>query len=374
MTNGATALQLAPESALADPSVEYNLDGFPAEQYNRLVPTQTIRVPSDLVVPIVQVVALNPDPRKGDVYSSADIGGGNVALTRVGLRKVATAAAVSIVDVQRTDDGTAPGVCEVKAVAEMVLPSGQRIRAVGTKRIVMDDQKWASPAQRAKFQSALQEHTAARAENRAIRALLSLRGSYPEAEIRKPFAVVTFAPNMNHPEVRAQVIAAMTGTVASAYGPAPKQVGPSAEAQVPLLVAPQAADDDEATEVVVRTNGHARVVQDTGEIVDEEPDWFDDGETPDLTPSQLVGALRDELADGGASKEPATAAQKDALKSVLAGLKAAQVMAVLAAAFDLRDMKAVTASQAQAVLDVAQGAGPAALRETWAVLAEELGR
>lgn len=371
MTNGATALQLAPESALADPSVEYNLDGFPAEQYNRLVPTQTIRVPSDLVVPIVQVVALNPDPRKGDVYSSADIGGGNVALTRVGLRKVATAAAVSIVDVQRTDDGTAPGVCEVKAVAEMVLPSGQRIRAVGTKRIVMDDQKWASPAQRAKFQSALQEHTAARAENRAIRALLSLRGSYPEAEIRKPFAVVTFAPNMNHPEVRAQVIAAMTGTVASAYGPAPKQVGPSAEAQVPLLVAPQAADDDEATEVVVRTNGHARVVQDTGEIVDEEPDWFGD-EAPPLTPGQLVGALR-EAAGHTPDQGPATAAQKDALKGVLAGLKAAQVMAVLAAAFDLRDMKAVTASQAQAVLDVAQGAGPAALRETWAVLAEELG-
>lgn len=367
MTNGATALQLAPEAG-----VTWNLDGFPEDQYNRIVPTQTIAMPSDLVVPMVQVVNINLDPRKGDVYSSADIGSGKVALTRVGLRKVATAAAVSIVDVQRTDDGTSPGVCEVKAVAEMSLPSGQRIRAVGTKRIVMADQKWASDAQRAKFQSSLQEHTAARAENRAIRAILSLRGSYAEAEIRKPFAVVTFAPNMNHPEVRAQVIAAMTGTVASAYGPGPRQVGSGSGEQVPMLVAPQAPDDDETTEVVVRTNGHARVVQETGEIVGEEPDWFADGEPAGLTPGQLVGALR-EAAGHTPDQGPATAAQKDALKSALAGLRAVQVMAVLRAAFELGDMKAITAAQAQAVLDVARSTGDAALREAWGVLASEIG-
>lgn len=372
MTQATAALQVAPDVAVSDPSVEYALDGFPEDRYNRLVPTQTIRVPSDLVVPIVNVVAINPDPRKGDVYSSADIGQGKVALTRVGLRKVATAAAVSIVDVMRTDDGSAPGVCEVKAIAEMSLPSGQRIRAVGTKRIVMADQKWASDAQKMKFQSALQEHTAARAENRAIRALLSLRGSYTEQEMRKPFAVVTFAPNMDHPEVRAQVIAAMTGTVAAAYGPAPKQVGPGAP-QVPLIEAPQAPEDDAAEYVEVRTNGHAKVSVETGEIVEDggpEPDWFAD--TPGMTPEQLVGRLREAAAhtpDQGA----ASAALKSALKDVLTGLKAAQVMAVLTAAFGLAEMRAVTAGQAQGVLDVAQAEGADALREVWAALAAELG-
>lgn len=369
MGQGATALQLTPENAVTDPSVEYALDGFPSDRYNRLVPTQTIRVPSDLVVPIVNVVAIDPDPRKGDVYSSADIGQGKVALTRVGLRKVATAAAASIVDVVRTDDGTAPGVCEVKATAEMVLPSGQRIRAVGTKRIVMDDQKWASDAQRMKFQSALQEHTAARAENRAIRALLSLRGSYPEQEMRKPFAVVTFAPNMNHPEVRAQVIAAMTGTVAAAYGPAPKQVGGGVAEPVPLI-APQASDDDDDAQYVeVRTNGHAKVAVATGEIVAEEPDWFADAEA--ITPEQVVPALREHAQRSG-DDGPATAGQKDALKGVLAGLKAPQVMAVLTAAFGLEEMKAITARQAAAVLALADAVGADALREAWGVLASEL--
>lgn len=383
------AVATMPSQALTlaqDGGVEYNLDSFPTERFNRLVPTQTIRMSSDLVVPVVQIVQLDPDVKGGDVYSNRDIGEGKAALTRVGLRKVATAAAVSIIANRRTDDGSKPGECEFTATAEMVLPTGQRIQAVGTKRIVMDDQAWASPAQRGKFQSALHEHTAARAENRAIRALLSLRGSYPVQELRKPFAVVTFAPNMNHPEVRAAVIASMTGTVSSLYGPGPaKAVGPGSE--VTQVAAITAGDDDQddvadAEYRQVQTNGHATVHVATGEIVadvnDDAPFGASDGAP---TMAGFAGRLKS-LADSRSRQTgPASQAQYDQLTDLFAGLTGRQLVAVMRQAFDgfvgdvedgKRHFRGMQARQFLALAELHQTLGADQFRAGWIAAAEQL--
>jgi len=208
------------EQSTTDAMVEWTLDDFPVEQFNRLVPTQTLSIPTDLLRPVVQIVQLNPDPKGGDVYTSKDMPAGQGAPTKVGLRKFATAAGISIIDERRTDDGRDPDVIEVTCTAEMLLPTGQRLRAVGTKRIDLDAQVWASPEHRAKYRSFFLEHVASRAENRAIRALLSLKGSYPLEVYRKPFAVVSFAPNMSHPEVRARILDSLAPALSAGYGPA----------------------------------------------------------------------------------------------------------------------------------------------------------
>ena len=200
---------------VGEQGVEFNLDAFPTAQYNRLIPTQTIRMPSDLFVPVVQIVQLSVDEADKDVYSSRDIPNGQKAPTARGLNKLATAGGVSFYDERRTDDGTNPDLIGVTVMASMLLPTGQRITAPGSKQIDLSAQTWATPAQRAKYKSFFYEHVATRARNRAIRALLSLKSSYTVAELARPFAVVSYAPNMNHPEVRARIIDAMAPSVTS---------------------------------------------------------------------------------------------------------------------------------------------------------------
>src|SRR3972149_11691478 len=197
---------------VVEPSIEFNLDAFPTDRFNRLIPTQTIKMASDLLVPVIQIVQLD---LQHDAYESPDVPKGSRATNRTGLRKLATAAGISFIDERRTDDGSNPDVCEVTTAAEMLLPTGQRIRATGMKRIDLGAQRWASDNQRAKFRSFFQEHVASRAQHRAIRALLSLRASYPIAELARPFAVVSYAPNMNHPEIRARILDNLAPAIAA---------------------------------------------------------------------------------------------------------------------------------------------------------------
>jgi hypothetical protein len=170
---------------------------------------------------------------------------GHAAPTKVGLRKLATAAGISIVDERRTDDGTDPDVIEVTCRGEMLLPTGQRITATGIKRIDLNAQTWASEAHKGKYRSFFLEHVASRAQNRAIRALLSVRGSYPSQVYSRPFAVVSYAPNMNHPEIRARYLDSVAPVAAQLYGSTKagaKQIGPGAAA----IEAPTAPEEDPA--------------------------------------------------------------------------------------------------------------------------------
>lgn len=325
--------------------VEWSLDNFPEREFNRLVPTQTLQLPTDLLRPVVQVVRLNPDPKTGgDVYTSNDTPSGHAAPTKVGLRKLATAAGISFVDERRTDDGSNPDVCEVTCVAEMLLPTGQRIRAVGTKRVDMSAQSWASPAQKAKYRSFFQEHVASRAQNRAIRSLLSLRGSYPLEVYSRPFAVVSFAPNMDHPEVRSRILDAMTGTAAALYGPAPAaQLAPG-----PINVTP-ATDDDEAPAPRQLPGESLARAQQPAQAASADPDWFAAAEPEG--PSFLQ-KLRDNAAASGL-QGPATDPQKKRLQELFKPLGAERTAASFQLAFGI-GLGQVTAAQAQAVLNLAE--------------------
>jgi hypothetical protein len=351
MPNQQTAVAVI-EQSTTDAMIEWNLDDFPLDRFNRLVPTQTLQLPTDLLRPVVQVVQLNPDPKNGgDVYQSNDTPAGHAAPTKVALRKFATAAGISFIDERRVDDGRDPDVIEVTAVAEMLLPTGQRLRAVGSKRIDLNAQAWASPAQRAKYKSFFQEHVASRAENRAIRALLSLRGSYPLEVYAKPFAVVSFAPNMAHPEVRARILDAMTPAVASLYGPAAaKELTTGA----PINVTP-AADEDPAPP----TRLPGEKLAGAGDPV--EPHWLADAAAAGA-PRKIDGSLLELLRGSaesssliGDAKDPQLAKLREALGGVGRGLVGSAIKAV----WGDEAVSKLSAAQAQALLNAAESRGEA---------------
>ncbi len=359
MTNTATAVTVIEQPADSG-VVEWNLDSFPEDRFNRLVPVATLQLPTDLLRPVVQIVQLNPDPKAGDVYSSRDMPDGHAAPTRVALRKFATAAGISFVDERRTDDGTDPDVIEVTTIAVMLLPTGQRLTATGSKRVDLNAQTWSSPAQRAKYRSFFFEHVASRAQNRAIRALLSLRGSYPVQIYQRPFAVVSFTPNLNHPEVRTRMLDAMTGAAAQLYGPAAaKQL----EAGKTINVSP-APEDDPAPPAPTALPGERLAKA----PADDVPDWARPAPSTEAQQSDpgptLVERLRDRATKSGMKGE-ATAPQKAGLRAVIGELDwSTETAPVLAAAFGDDATRALSAAQAAAILAEAEAIGEA-FRAEW---------
>lgn len=333
------------EQSTTDAIVEWTLDDFPVENFNRLLPTQTLQIPTDLLRPVVQVVQLNPDPKAGDVYSSKDMPEGHSAPTRVGLRKFATAAGISFIDERRVDDGRDPDVIEVTCLAEMLLPTGQRIRATGTKRIDLNAQVWRSPEHRGKYRSFFQEHVASRAQNRAIRALLSLRGSYPTSIYSKPFAVVSFAPNMAHPEVRARILDVMAGASAQLYGGThAKALGPG-----PAIDVTPAAEDDPAPSTPTVLPGEK-----LAKATSDEPDWITGGPQADTPGDVGLSERLRESAEASKLKGAITQPQKDRLGPLFAPMSGTgEFGAVIASAFGEAFIKAPTAAQAQAIINVA---------------------
>jgi hypothetical protein len=340
VSNQETALVLAPDAGIA-----YNLDAFPVNAYNRLIPTETVRVPSDLMVPVVQIVRLDPSPDGGDVYHSNDMKAGHNAPTARGLAKLATAAGVSFFDERRVDDGKDPNVCGVTVYAEMTLPTGQRQRVPGSKWVDMGRMTWASPAQRGKFAGFLYEHTATRARNRALRALLSLRGSYPATELARPFAVISFAPNMNHPEIRARVIDVMAGTVSQLYGPA----------AAPQIAAGQVIEGREAPEDDDDTvDGQAQEVENT----DPAPSWFDAAPAAEAaastqTPAMRLAAVLREKAASSGMVGPATAPQLQKLAEIFVASRIGrpETDAGLRIIFGVHGRADFLGSQAQALIE-----------------------
>jgi len=336
---------------LGETGVTYNLDAFPIETYNRLIPTQTIQMQSDLMVPIVQTVVLDPavgeDRKSPDHYSSKDVPSGHRAPTARGLNKLATVAGVSFYDERRIDDGSDPDVIGVSVMASMLLPTGQRVTAPGSQLINIRTwfSKETSAPELAKFRKQFYAHVSTRAKNRAIRGLLSLRSSYPERDIAKPFAVVTYVPNMNNPEVRAAIIATMAPSVAQLYGPS---TAPQLAAGQ-VVEAPEAPEDDDAT-----IEGQAQEVG--------EPSWFDaaaptasaSASAPAAagpSPAEHLAAILRQAAGQSGIVGGVAEPQKESLNAIFRRLGGEQLAAGLRIVFGLADIRDITGAQAQALIN-----------------------
>jgi hypothetical protein len=313
-------------------------------------------------MPMVQVVQLEPADKDGkspDHYSSVDVPAGHRAPTARGLNKLATTAGVSFYDERRLDDGSDPNVCGVTLMASMMLPTGQRITAPGSQMI--DIRTWfkadSSAAEVAKFRKQFYAHVSTRARSRAIRGLLSLRASYPNADITKPFAVVSYVPNTSHPDVRAAMLAGMAGSVPALYGPEPaRQVGPGETVQL------------------------AEVAEDIVEgQVTEEPDWMADADPAPAGPARhrLLALLQDNAAASGL-EGPATPEQKKAVVEAIDQFGGQAVRAVMGLVWGAKPtvdeahpkgFLSFTAAQAEAIIAVEKSLAVPEFRSLWIELA-----
>lgn len=347
---------LATTATPAKATARFSLDDWPEETFNRLIPTQTIMT-TDLLRPLVQVVQLEPADKDGkspDHYSSVDVPAGHRAPSARGLRKLAGTAGVSFYDERRLDDGSDPNICGVTVMASMMLPTGQRITAPGSQMI--DIRTWfkgdASAAEVAKFRKQFYAHVSTRAHSRAIRGLLSLRASYPIADINKPFAVVSYVPNTAHPDVRAAMLQGMAGSIPSLYGPeTARGIGPG------VIEVAEAPDGDivEGHAVEAKTEAPA------GPARHRLLALFQDG----VAASTLTG--------------PATKEQQQALGEAIGAFGGDSIRTVMGYVFGLEPVVdedhpkgrlTFTAAQAQAIGAVAKSLAPEELRSLWIELAQ----
>jgi hypothetical protein len=351
----ATSSALVP---VATSSVEVSLDDFPVERFNRVVATQTIRMPSDLLAPAFQVVQAElpgADGKSPDIWRDRDIPAGHWALSARMMRKLAGAASVSFYDERRIDDGHDPDILAVGIMATMTLPTGQRISAPGSMQINI--REWfstgSSAAEIAKFRKRFWGHVATRAMKRALQHLLSLKSSYTEAELLKPFVVATYVPNLNHPEIRKAFVAAMVPTIAQLYGP-------SAAAQLPAgdIVLDDTDPDEEPAAApepaFVAATGTSSPDTDAG----PEPSWFGTVDAPAAAaapvaqPNPLLAVLRAEAASSG-MVGPATAPQLQKLAEIFVarGIGRPATDAGLRIVFGITGRADFTGAQAQALIE-----------------------
>lgn len=341
--SGVTVIEQIPEAI-----VEWNLDNWPAEHFNRLVPTQTLGMATDLIRPIVQVVQLDIER---DTYSSRDLKEGHRAPNARGLSLLADALGADFVDEVRLDDGSDPNRAYVRVYAEMVDATGRKRRAPGSRDYRLDSQPM-TDAQRNRAKGYVHEHAATRARHRALRALASIPQSYPVAELAKPFAVVRYVLNMQHPEIRARVIEAMVPTVAALYGPEPAQQLAAGE---PVTVAEVPDDNPRDVTPASPTQLPGESIAKAQSASSDEPDWMagtvaGDQELPALDVAEALRAT--------AGKSKAKGAITDEQKAALGPLVREHLGVepfglVVREAFGQEAVHKPTAVQAQAILDLA---------------------
>jgi hypothetical protein len=199
------------EAAIARWTSKYNVL-TPFTQITGLAPQHGI---------IASIVKINSDPSKGgpgEVYDGLPfLGRDEVALAKIGLRKIADAGAIST-DPVRTDPRNIPNYWEFKCTASYRGIDGTVVTRSATAEWDLRDgsarlKGW-TPNQITEGRKNGLRNCETRAINAAIREL-GLKQKYSKAELAKPFLVmrVAFQPDMTDPDQRRLVAEnAMRGT------------------------------------------------------------------------------------------------------------------------------------------------------------------
>lgn len=206
----------------------YQLNKYPADRYNVLVPVTTLQAESNLQKITVSEVLLDTRQNYDNKGPSKDIyfekSSNAYAITKVGGMKLAAAANISIISTTpgRTEGcqrciemarvtgkpavcGTCPHTYDVAVTVTIRVPEpsgGFRIMSA-TKEIdcVLTSQSMTD----AQYKRFLPHRTAmaeSKAFMRAIRAALGLAGTYNLDDLKKPFIVARIVPNLDAPEIK----------------------------------------------------------------------------------------------------------------------------------------------------------------------------
>lgn len=244
---------------------------YPVENYNLLGNTDVmVRIP-DIKSPVIQVVRLNPDPNKGDVYIQQkrytdrdhNTHPDKYAITKNGLKKLADGSGIKMISSEHVIPTTCQkcvavnqnagkvvqcGNCRNKDVAYRVRISvpqltGEVLTVEDTHEIIVDNvTPGMTEKQKTEFMKHLPQICEAKALNGAIRTALHIKGTYTAEELKKPFVVAYLVPNLDHQDVKEAAIKNMFQAVSNMFGNAPsiQQI----ESKVPESAAIEASDGE----------------------------------------------------------------------------------------------------------------------------------
>lgn len=244
---------------------------YPAEKYNLLGNTDVMVKVPDIKSPVIQIVRLNPDPGKGDVYiqqkgytdKDQKAHPNKYAITKNGLKKLADGAGIKMISSEHVIPTTCQkcvavnqnagkvvqcGNCKNKDVAYRVKISvpqltGEILTVEDTHEIIVDNViPGMTDKQRAEFMKHLPQICEAKALNGAIRTALHIKGTYTVEELKKPFVVAYLVPNLNHQDVKDAAIRYMFQSASNLFGgtPSVQQI----ESKVPESADIEAADGE----------------------------------------------------------------------------------------------------------------------------------
>lgn len=219
------------------------VNDFNPEEYNLLIPVQSIQEVNPIYKIIVNQVQISTDLGDKEIYEERNAQKINnqtmYALTHKGLMKLATAANVQMVEVKRVR----PKTCEkcidiVKAIKQapacgncacaanvavqvtMKFPEmsgGWRI-IQASKEIDFSLMSSAKEGQIARTKEFANEHAESKAMSRVIRKGLSVKNAYTIAELEKPFIVAYPTLNSNDADVKKALIAGSLAATNLLYG------------------------------------------------------------------------------------------------------------------------------------------------------------
>lgn len=230
---------------------------YPVDQYNLLGNTDVMVEVPDIKSPVIQVIRLDTDPGKGDVYIQQKARKAYTdertrkfypetpnlyAITKNGLKKLADGAGIKMILSEHVIPTTCQkcvavnrnsgkvvqcGNCRNQDVAYHVTVSvpqltGEILTVDDTHEIIVDNTiPGMTDKQKTEFMKHLPQICEAKALNGAIRTALHIKGTYTLEELKKPFVVAYLVPNLNHNEVKRAAIENMFRSSQMLFGNVP---------------------------------------------------------------------------------------------------------------------------------------------------------
>lgn len=233
----------------------YNiLNDFPPEDYNLLVPVQSIQEINPIYKLVRNEVRISTNLQDKDIYQEKSAGSGMYALTHKALMKLFTAANGQIVDSSRVRSkvcekcidivrvtGKAPACGSCPASANVAcriivkfpeLSGGWRL-VQATRELDFSNMGNATDNQIRQTKAFAFEHAESKALSRCIRKGLSIKSAYSMAELDKPFIVIYPVLDAKDADVKKALIAGAIASSNLLYGSglmlnAPQQALPEA--------------------------------------------------------------------------------------------------------------------------------------------------
>lgn len=251
--------------------MNYNiLNDFPPEEYNLLVPVQSIQEINPIYKLVRNEVRISTELSDKDIYREKNAGEGMYSLTHKALMKLFTAANGQIVASERVRSRicdkcieivkatkTAPqcGSCPANAnvccrivVKFPELSGGWRL-VQATREIDFSNMGNATEGQIRQTKAFAYEHAESKALSRCIRKGLSIKSAYSLAELEKPFIVIYPVLDAKDADVKKALIAGAIASSNLLYGSG-LTLGAGQQQALP--------------------EGHSDVDTSTGEIIDQD--------------------------------------------------------------------------------------------------------